>query len=205
MDANDLNIVTVEQSEYVHVLKTPASPVSFPLSDEDKQLIRVMKEKLYSLEGVGLAAPQINVGKKIIAIYIPQNAALLRDNITPYPMHVLINPSYQPIDPKNIHYDFEACYSVASIAGKVPRFHKIALRYFDEEGQIHESDEEGFYARVLQHEIDHINGLLITDRLTRDCLQGTHAEMAKLRRAELSEEKKVLFDSLMEKKFNNKK
>ena len=200
-----LSIVTVEQPEFRKVLQTPSALVTFPLSDEDRMLIKAMKEKLYALEGVGLAAPQVNQSKQIIAVYIPESAALLRDNVRSYPMHVLINPSYKGMTTSPINYDFEGCYSVNSRAGKVPRYEELMLSYFDEQGTNHQSIEKGFYARVLQHEIDHINGLLILDRLTPECTQGTPAEMATLRRAELSEEKRILFDSLMEKKRNPEK
>ncbi|VEG90944.1 peptide deformylase [Legionella spiritensis] len=192
-----LNIVTIEQSEYQHVLKTPAQIVRFPLSNDDRTLIKAMKEKLCQLHGVGLAAPQVNQSRQIIVIYIPEDAALLRDNVTPYPIHVLCNPAYEAIPGSAVKDDFEGCYSVAGKAGKVPRYERIKLSYYDEHGQRHERVEQGFYARVLQHEIDHLNGILIIDRLTPNCVQGSIEEMNALRRAELSEEKRKLFDQLM--------
>lgn len=198
-----LNIVTIENQDFQHVLKTPAKPVIFPLSDEDKALITAMKMKLHELDGVGLAAPQVKSSKQILVIYIPYNAALLREHVTPYPMHVMLNASYAPTPESGICTDFEACYSVSTKAGKVPRYDQIKLTYFDEEGNQHHKIEQGFYARVIQHEIDHLNGVLIIDKLTPNCIQGSPLEMATLRRAELSKEKKVLFDSLMAKKWNN--
>jgi len=197
-----LNIVTVEQSEYRQVLKTKAEKVQFPLSQEDKDLIAAMKIKLQGLGGVGLAAPQVNSPRRIIAIYIPEEARLLRDNVPAlYPMHVMINPTYEPLDAKAINYDFEGCYSVSSKSGKVPRYNQIKVSYNDESGQAHQQIEHGFYARVLQHEIDHVNGLLIVDRLTPDCVQGTVEEMIVLRRAELPEEKRLIYDEVIARKF----
>ena len=181
-----MDIVTIEMPEYQQVLKTPAQPVHFPLSPDDQQLIMIMKDKLDELGGVGLAAPQINYHRQIIAIYIPEAAARCREQGTPYPMHIMINPRYQPAANAQVHADFEACYSVTSKAGKVPRYDQIELDYDDEQGNHHQQLERGFYARVLQHEIDHINGILIVDRLTEDCVQGTPEEMRALRRAELS-------------------
>jgi len=93
-----------------------------------------------------------------------------------------------------------SCYSVSSKAGKVPRYNQIKVSYYDEAGVLHEQTENGFYARVLQHEIDHLNGFLIVDRLTPDCVQGTIEEMMVLRRAELPEEKKVIFDKVVARK-----
>lgn len=201
----EINLITIEQSEYQQVLKTKAQPVSFPLSEENRELIEAMKTKLHQLGGVGLAAPQINQPKQIIAIYIPEQAKLLRDNVESiYPLHIMLNPSYEPIDLAEKHADYEGCYSVSSKAGKVPRYKKIKLTWYDEQGQQHQSIEHGFYARVLQHEVDHLNGVLITDRLTSDCVQGTPTEMSALRRAELPENKRILFDKVMAQKLNAK-
>lgn len=200
-NAHALEIVTIEEAAHVHVLREPAQLVSFPLSSADLQLIAAMKEKLYQLGGVGLAAPQVNHPKQIIAIYIPEEAALLRNNVNPYSMHIMINPSYQGIEQEGTAHDFEGCYSVSSKAGKVPRYNQITLQYQDEHGQACSSVERGFYARVLQHEIDHINGTLITDRLTPDCIQGSVEEIMALRRKELSDEQKAAFDLVISKKF----
>lgn len=196
-----LHIVTIEQPEYRKVLTTPAEKVQFPLCSEDKELIAAMKNKLEQLGGVGLAAPQINVPRQIIAIYIPDEVRLLRDGVNDlYPLHVLINPRYEAVPGSAVHHDFEGCYSVSSKAGKVPRYEQIKVRYYDEAGLVHEQIEHGFYARVLQHEIDHVHGILITDRLTADCVQGTVEEMSLLRRAELPADKQATFDHIMAKK-----
>lgn len=194
------NIVTIEKEPH-SLLKDAAKPVTFPLSEDNQALIEAMKIKLLTLGGVGLAAPQVNQAKCIIVIYIPEEASLIRDKASPYPMHALINPTYEPITSHDVSYDFEGCYSVTSKAGKVPRFNQIKLQYQDEEGQMHQQIESGFYARVLQHEIDHLNGILIIDRLTSDCIQGSTEEMMALRRKELSDEKKALYDQLMAKKL----
>lgn len=198
-----MDIVTIEQAEHYQVLKSKAATVQFPLSEDDAKLIHAMKIKLKALGGVGLAAPQVNHAKQIIALYIPEEAGLLRENVQVYPMHIMINPSYEPTSDVTVIYDFEGCYSVSSKAGKVPRYKHIKLTYFDETGQQHQRIESDFYARVLQHEIDHLNGILIIDRLTPDCVQGTVQEMMTLRRSELSEEKKKLFDEVMARKLKN--
>ncbi|ASQ44909.1 peptide deformylase [Legionella clemsonensis] len=200
--AQALEIVAIEQKQFTSMLKTPAQPVTFPLDAENRLLIQKMKEKLFQLGGVGLAAPQVNYSKQIIAIYIPEEAALLRNHVKP--MHILLNPSYQGIEAEGFYNDFEACYSVSSRAGKVPRYQQIQLRFYDEKGDRHQTIETGFYARVLQHEIDHLNSLLITDRLTADCIQGSVEEIMALRRAELSDEQKVLFDEVIKRKLKEK-
>jgi len=158
------------------------------------------EKKLRQLKGVGLAAPQVGYNKRIITIYIPKDAALLRDNVKQYPLHVMINPNYEITADTSKVDDFEACYSVTSKAGKVPRYKVIKLSYQNEHGQLSTSIESGFYARVLQHEIDHLNGILIIDRLTPDCLQGSVEDMMAIRRSELSADKKAHFDKLMKEK-----
>lgn len=195
-------IITIESvpDKEKSVLKQPSASVNFPLTVADKELIAEMKEMMFELGGVGLAAPQVGVAKNIAVIYIPESASMLRDNAQEKPIHVVINAEYEPIESEGMYSDFEACYSVGSVVGKVPRYHAIRVRYQDEVGKEVSKIEEGFYARVLQHEIDHLNGLLITDRLTPECLQGSHEEMFKIRRAQLPEEKRELFDAFMKQK-----
>ncbi len=198
--SGNMNIVTVEQED-CEVLKTPAQEVKFPLSKEDKELISEMKKMSYEFGGVSLAAPQVGVSKRIAIIYIPESAALLRDDVRVVDMHAIINPEYWPTKNSAIEREFEGCYSVENIMGKVPRFNSIILRYENEYGIIFEKIVDGFYARVLQHEIDHLNGILITDRLTPDCVQGDKKSMLAIRRKELSPEKRKHFDELVMKKI----
>ncbi|MBA3535709.1 MAG: peptide deformylase [Tatlockia sp.] len=200
--AHALEIINTDHPAQAKLLQTASQPIKFPLCKDDLDLIEAMKRKLTELGGVGLAAPQVNHPKQIIAIYIPEESALLRNNAKAYPMHILINPAYEMIETAETSLDFEACYSVSNKAGMVPRFNKIKVHFYDEQGQLHSAIETGFYARVLQHEIDHINGTLIVDRLTPDCVQGTMEEMMSLRRKALSEDKRILFDRLMEEKLN---
>lgn len=197
-----LKIITIEDNSQDSILKQSMQVLEFPLKTEDRELIAAMKDWVVELEGVGLAAPQVNANKAVAVIYIPASAALLRDNAIETPLHVLINPSYQPIITQGKAIDFEACYSVRSRCGKVPRYQAIELRYQDESGRWHELEATGFYARVCQHEIDHLNGVLITDRLTPDCVQGSMAEMLEMRRQELSPEQRHHLDELIEKKFS---
>jgi peptide deformylase len=185
-------------------LRQKAAKIIFPLTTADQELIAQMKETIFALGGVGLAAPQIGIARNIAVIYIPESAALLRDNTQEKPMHVIMNAMYEPIEEKGMYNDFEACYSVKSVMGKVPRYNFIQVKYQDETGKEVTKIEQGFYARVLQHEIDHLNGLLITDRLTPECLQGTFEEMLKIRRAELPAEKRKLFDNLIKQKSLSK-
>lgn len=187
------------------VLRQKAPTVTFPLSPSDRAIVQALKTQTVQLGGVGLAAPQIGKSRRITAIYIPEDTALIRDDITPYPVHVLINPSYEPIEEEGIYHDFEGCYSVQNTAGKVPRYKAVRVSYQDEDGKRHEGIERGLYARVIQHEVDHLNGYLLTDRLTPDCVQGTMEEMMALRRKELSPEKRALLEKLLKEKEQARK
>lgn len=195
-------IVTIEDepNKEQSVLKQRTTKVIFPLAAVDKELIAQMQGMMFALGGVGLAAPQVGVGKNIAVIYIPESAAILRDNVQEKPMHVIINATYEPIESEGVYADFEGCYSIESVIGKVTRYNAIKVQYQDETGQEIAKIERGFYARVLQHEIDHLNGLLMTDRLTPACLQGPPEEILKIRRAELSLEKRKGFDELIKQK-----
>lgn len=182
------------------VLKSVQSIVSFPLSRKDKATISIIKERCLSMEGVGLSAPQIGINRSIAAIFIPESANLLRDNVVPYPLHIIINAKYEPVIEDGVSEDFEGCYSVSSCMGKVKRFNTIKVTFQIESGEVVERIEKGFYARVLQHEIDHLNGILITDKFGTNSLYGSPAKMAKIRRESLSPEKRGEYDKLLEKK-----
>jgi peptide deformylase len=92
-------IITIEDfiDKEKSVLKSKTQRLTFPLSEEDKNIIILMKEILFALDGVGLAAPQIDINKNIAVIYIPETASLLRNNAKIYPMHTIINAEYEPV------------------------------------------------------------------------------------------------------------
>lgn len=188
-----LGIITTQQ-EKSYFLKQKAAKVDFPLDKSELELIDRMKGILSQMSGVGLAASQLGEDKSIIGILIPEDSAFLRKNAKPYPLHILINPTYECVDEKDIEYDYEVCLSVPDLSGKVPRYREIHLTYQDQDGKVHQTREAGFYARVLQHEIDHLNGILISDRLTDSCVQAPIDEIIDMWRSELSEEQRKCFD-----------
>ena len=154
--AMELKIITIEDEidKSSSVLKNKAKKVSFPLSTEDKQIISSMQKILFKAEGVGLAAPQVNIGLSIAVVYIPESASLLREDVRAYSMHTMINPEYMPINEDEIVSDFEGCYSVKSVYGKVPRYKSINLKYQNEDGVVIEQiverdfDYRSFNSRV---------------------------------------------------------
>ena len=151
-----------ESSECMSQLRQTSEDVSLPLSEEDTSLLDSMEARLFKLGGVGLAAPQVGVHKRLAVIYIPP--AVAKHGIEPQPMHEIINPTYEPIGDGKCT-GTEGCYSVDSVTGEVPRYNNIRLFYQDRAGLNFVKEAKGFYAGVLQHEIDHLNGVLFLDRM----------------------------------------
>lgn len=110
---------------------------------------------------VGLAAIQVNVQKRIVIIRANQEDRSDRTFIT------LINPKIIKTM-GTPEYDFEGCLSVADIYGKVPRYPKVKVQALDENGQEFRMTAEGFLARLLQHEVDHTNGILFVDHIKEE-------------------------------------
>jgi peptide deformylase len=198
-----LELVQIEHSENKAVLREIAQPVSFPLSIEIKQLIADMKQKVIELEGVGLAAPQVGHALNLFVYVISEDArALRKDAHEQIPVTVLMNAHYEPLGSKTDKKieDWEGCFSVATVSGKVPRYRRIKYTAQDELGNKIEGIAKGFTARVLQHEIDHLNGTLIIDRLEKHHIHGPIDEMRALRQKEFTPKQRALIRAKLEKK-----
>ncbi len=112
--------------------------------------------------GMGIAAPQVSVSKRIIILSPHPNARYpYAPSMEPTAM---INPELTWVSPE-IHKDWEGCLTVPGIRGFVPRHQTIQVRYQTREGVVIESEYEGFLARVFQHEVDHLDGLVFLDRV----------------------------------------
>jgi peptide deformylase len=195
--AMTLDVVTIEHSENSQVLIKPAAKVKFPLSPEDQNFIAAFKQKADQLQGVGLAAPQVGVSKQIIAISISEDAKAIRNNaFEVVPLTILINPQYTPAPDATLIADWEGCFSVRETYGKVPRYDKINYTAQNEQGETIQATAQGLTARVLQHEIDHIQGILITNRLTPDCVQGKPKEMMAQRLKEMTPAQQAIFEKI---------
>lgn len=184
-----LNFVTIEHSPNAKdMLKKPCKSIDFPLSQEIIDLIEEMKKKMIAEDGVGLAANQIGQHIRLAIYHVPEDALDFREDATEVvPITVLINPKYTPIPEEGLVTDWEGCFSVAETVGKVPRYKAIQYEAQDTEGRLIQEIARGFRARVIQHEIDHLDGLLILDRLTPDCIHGSKEEMMKYRKMEFEE------------------
>jgi peptide deformylase len=140
-------------------------------SAELRQTIADMLETLRLAPGVGLAAPQIGLGVQLAIIEDREqyqsswSAEQLRARRrVPIPFRVLINPELETDDGAQVEF-FEGCLSVAGYIAQVPRHTRVRVRYLDEHGEIQIIQAEGWFARILQHEIDHLNGALYIDRM----------------------------------------
>jgi peptide deformylase len=164
------------------VLRQTAEAVSFPLSSEDRDCIAMLQEK-FSLEatGVGLAAPQLGFSKRIILLEVNADPGVKqwrKDLTDAMPRTIWINPGFEPVGQER-SVDYEACFSVADLAGEVSRFTTIRYTACTEAGERIEGTATGFLARVIQHEIDHLNGKLFIDYVA----EGGLVTMAQYREA----------------------
>jgi peptide deformylase len=152
-------------------IRMKSKTVNFPLSLEDKRDIEIVVRKFDSEKNIaGLAAPQIGITKRIIIFAAPNDPELKKwrpDLTQTMPKTVWLNPSYEPIGDL-MHEDYEGCFSVRDIAGLVKRFKKISYKAFSIDGEMIEGKAEGFVARIIQHEIDHLDGKLFIDLVDKD-------------------------------------
>lgn len=126
--------------------------------DNLQRLVEDMAETMYDAPGIGLAAPQIGEPLKLIVVDMTKEKGGVRDYMA------MVNPE---ITVKEGHQlDEEGCLSVPGLTSKVKRFRRIAVSYQDLAGNRHELETENRFAVVLQHEIDHINGILFLDHLS---------------------------------------
>lgn len=126
-------------------------------------LIQDMQETMEALNGAGLAAPQIGVGLQVVIFGVKRNPRYPDAEEVPYT--VLVNPELAPLT-EETEEDWEGCLSVPGLRGMVPRFARLRYRGRDQYGRPIDRSVEGFHARVVQHECDHLQGILYPMRIT---------------------------------------
>ncbi|RMH10673.1 MAG: peptide deformylase [Gammaproteobacteria bacterium] len=136
--------------------------VDDPCDQKIKQLVEDMVDTMKAHDGAGLAAPQIGILKRVIVFGFERNERY--PNAEPVPETVLVNPEYEPLDLTQ-EEDWEGCLSIPGMRGLVPRFAHIRYRGHDLEGNVISREVTGFHARVVQHEMDHLNGILYPFRI----------------------------------------
>ena len=131
-----------------------------------QQLIDDMFETMHEYHGVGLAAPQVHESLRLFVAGFPPSRDRKEDEdeADRFPEVVLINPEVRPEGTETIE-DWEGCLSIPDIRGRVPRARQVIVRAFDRRGKPVEIRAAGFSARVIQHETDHLDGILFFDRM----------------------------------------
>jgi peptide deformylase len=127
-----------------------------------EQLIADMQETMDAADGVGLAAPQIGVNLRLVIFGFEHSERYPDASAVPYT--VLINPVLTPLSDEQ-EEGWEGCLSVPGLRGVVPRWTRLRYTGFDPKGQKIEREVEGFHARVVQHECDHLDGVLYPMRV----------------------------------------
>lgn len=126
------------------------------------ELIADMDETMRSLNGAGLAAPQIGVSLRVVIFELKENPRY--PDVAPIPYTVLVNPLLMPLGEEQ-QEGWEGCLSVPGLRGLVPRYRRLRYQGFDMQGVPLDRTVEGFHARVVQHEVDHLDGILYPQRV----------------------------------------
>lgn len=151
----------------LHIGDPLLKAVSHPVTKFDmrlKMIVRDMGETMYEADGIGLAAPQIGLMRRLVVIDLYDDQGL----------RVFVNPEILATEGE-VSME-EGCLSVPGRRGCVKRPEKISLRYQDIKGKFHELEAEGLLARVLQHEIDHLNGVLYVDIMEYEVFEDDDEE-----------------------------
>lgn len=152
-----------------------ASPVSDPLDPEIRRLAADMIDTMRDAPGIGLAAPQVHVAKRMVIYMVPEGRA---EDGQGHPLTVLINPEITVLD-ETPESGVEGCLSLPGMAGQVARPRHIRVQALDLDGKQLDYEAEGFHARVIQHECDHLDGILYPMRMADLASFGYVEEMTK--------------------------
>lgn len=155
------------------ILREAARPLTPEeiLGEEIQRLIRDMRETMHDAPGVGLAAPQVGLPLQVAVIEdraeylktLPEQDLRAKER-DPVPFHVLINPRILALGEDSVGF-YEGCLSLAGFLALVSRSRTIRVSCLNEHGEPRTLDASGWYARILQHEIDHLGGTLYIDRM----------------------------------------
>ena len=140
------------------VLREEAAPVE-AVDDDIRALVRDMFDTMYHAEGVGLAAPQVGISTRITVLDVPGEEEGVRH------VHALINPVIVETSSET-EKGMEGCLSIPGIEESVVRHSRVSVEALSPDGDPVRLEAEGLFARALQHELDHLDGVLFLDRLT---------------------------------------
>jgi peptide deformylase len=147
------------------ILHQLSSPIIDFVDSKLSILIDDMIETLEDSGGVGLAAPQVYIPKRIVIFFIPQERDTAEENNLGIDLTVMLNPEIQPLT-NETNIDWEACLSVPDFMGAVERYSHIKYSWMDLSGNKREREAKGFHARAVQHECDHLDGKLYPMRMS---------------------------------------
>jgi len=126
-----------------------------------QRLVDDMVETMHEYDGVGVAAPQVHVGLRVAVIEVPPSDERAREAV---PLSVLVNPVVTPLGEEKAP-GWEGCLSIPDLRGLVPRWRRVRLEALDRAGKPYAVEAEDFFARVIQHECDHLDGGVYVDRM----------------------------------------
>jgi peptide deformylase len=144
------------------LLRQVAAPVERARAQELSELVADLDDTMRALNGAGIAAPQIGVSLRVVIFELKDNPRY--PQITPIPFTVLVNPELTALG-EEMDEGWEGCLSVPGMRGLVPRYRHLRYRGFDQNFVPIDRTVEGFHARVVQHEVDHLDGVLYPQRI----------------------------------------
>ncbi len=144
------------------LLQQVAAPVEHFGTAELRELVADMDQTMRALNGAGIAAPQVGVSLRVVIFEVTHNPRY--PQAEPVPYTVLVNPSLEPIGDEQDEA-WEGCLSVPGLRGVVARHTRLRYRGFDAAGRPIDRTVSGFHARVVQHEVDHLDGILFPQRV----------------------------------------
>ena len=172
------------------VLRHKAAPVEDPTALAVHRLVADMLETMEDANGTGLAAPQVHVPWRIVMFFVSADRAAQEDPAAEgedVPLTVLVNPVVEPLT-EEMALGWEACLSVPGLAGQVPRRTSIRYRGLTLKGEEIVREAHGFHARVVQHERDHLDGILYPQRMTDLSTLAFTSELGPRARVKVPEE-----------------
>jgi peptide deformylase len=146
-------------------LRRVSTPVGDPTSPATRQLVDDLLDTITAVDGNGLAAPQIGVNLRVVVYRVPPHRIPTGARQQPVPWTPLVNPVVEPQgDEKRAIW--ERCQSLPNLYGRVPRYNRVRLTYTALDGTAHTRLAQGYHAMLLQHECDHLDGILYPMRMT---------------------------------------
>ncbi len=183
---SDLEILTVDDPQQLQVLRSKSRKVQ-KVTPKLVALAERMLETMRNANGVGLAAPQVGVLQRLFVVELPED----EENNQPPETYVVFNPEI--VKGRGEQIGYEGCLSIPGYIGEVARQEQISVKGLDEKGRPLRLKVEGYLARVFQHEIDHLDGILYTDRLTEpDTFQPVEVGQEEVAEMEAATERQLV-------------